>query len=182
MYHRTEVAATKQFRVPPEWCIEDVCRENVRRVDPKTAEEKNDFDFLSRVTGPVAWPAFHSRERAAAAMQSCLANCTSTNWAASGSWQKRLGTRASCKRGQCWNGSGGRTMSCEAIPTDCFSGPFRGTETADSYLATRNELRLCVLARLIFPPKSSQVFRLETKFLLLSTCSLWATVVNTPEQ
>ena len=48
----------------------------------------------------------------------------------------------------------------------------------------RDEERVTTMcaSSIIFPPKSSQVFRLETKFLLLSTCSLWATVVNTPEQ
>ena len=34
-----------------------------------------------------------------------------------------------------------------------------------TYLVTRYQLRVCVLASHILPPKSSQVFRLETKFL-----------------
>ena len=51
-------------------------------------------------------------------------------------------------------------------------------------LVPRDEERVTTMCAspIIFPPKSSQVFRLETKFLLLSTCSLWATVANTPEQ
>ena len=57
-YSREEVRASKNWRVPASWSIEDICRENVRRTENKTMAEKADFDFLSRVTGQVSWPSF----------------------------------------------------------------------------------------------------------------------------
>ena len=181
MYHRTEVAATKQFRVPPEWCIEDVCRENVRRVDPKTAEEKNDFDFLSRVTGPVAWPAFtpESEQRLPCNLALLMhIHQLGSQWElAEKAWHSGLVQTGSVLE---WKRRPHYVV--RSYPNGLLLWPLSGHR--DGRLVPRDEERVTTMCAspIIFPPKSSQVFRLETKFLLLSTCSLWATVVNTPEQ